>query len=74
MGRLGDFWSAGCSGMCSLERMCLCSQGVRVRLMNGPGHLDIKHTGQVGVKITPCVTCMCFTKIALVRPGQAWGD
>ena len=27
MGRLGDFLSAGCSGMCSLERMCQCNQG-----------------------------------------------
>ena len=52
MGRLGDLLSAGCFGMYSLERMCLCSQGVWVWLMTGPGHLDLKHTGQVCV-MTP---------------------
>ena len=60
--------------MCSLERVCLCSWGVRVRLMTGPGRLGHKHTEQAGVITPHCVASMYFTKIALVRPGQAWGD
>jgi hypothetical protein len=58
------------------EMMCLCSRGggSRVRVMTGPGRFGLKHIEQVGV-ITPYfVACMYFTKIALVRPGQAWGD
>ena len=38
-----DFLFVGCSGMCSPERMCLCSQGARVQLMTDPGHLNLKY-------------------------------
>ena len=42
--------------------------------MTGPGRLGLGCYDQVGVMTPLCVACMYFTKIALVRPGQPWGD
>jgi hypothetical protein len=72
-GQARRFLVSGCSGTCSPERMHLCSQGERVRLMTGLVFLGLRSTDQVGVKPAPFVPECILPRLTWCDPAKLGG-
>ena len=73
MDRLSDLLSAGCSGMCSPERVRLSSQVERAQLMTGPVFLGCRSSDKVGVQPIPCVPGCILPRLTWWDPAKLGG-